>query len=297
MTVDLFTATEPAKAPDRKLDAHAVQEMLRRHYLPDNRPASGAFVTEIQAPEGSRRADALWVPLTIAGGYEIVGHEIKVSRSDVLAELADPTKAEPWAKHCTRWWLTVSDPALVAGLDIPEAWGIMAPPSGRRTRTMTVIRQAPRLHPADTGPAFRRILAATHYRTQDRIGELERERDYQKHLVESAEARAQKAADRAAEAGAAWSSPHTDRIRAIVRAVEKASDDWAGGWFSIGDGVHHDLSDSMIVDGIVDYARTRSLARHMQDDLRRLAARSKETIESIAQTAAKVAAEAAEVSR
>ncbi len=61
-------------------------------------------------------------------------------------------------RFCARWWLTLSDPALVTGIDIPETWGIMAPPSGRRTRTMTVLRPAPALHPIDTAPAWRRIL-------------------------------------------------------------------------------------------------------------------------------------------
>lgn len=145
------------------LTARDMTEILRRAYLPENRPASGVFAPEIGAPDGRRRADVIWAPLTMAGGGGLVGHEIKVSRSDVVAELEDHTKAESWSQYCDRWWLTVADPALVEGLDVPEAWGIMSPPSGRRKRAMTVIRPAPMLHPMEPAIAVRRVLSWYHH--------------------------------------------------------------------------------------------------------------------------------------
>jgi len=132
-------------------------KVLRRHYLPDGRPPGGVFAAEIESPDGKRRADAIWMPTTWAGGRELIGHELKVTRSDVLTELADPTKHDAWAKHCHRWWLVVLSPALVDGLEVPEHWGIMAPPSGRRTRSMTIVRTAPKLTPVDSGAGYRRI--------------------------------------------------------------------------------------------------------------------------------------------
>lgn len=145
--------------------------MLRRHYLPEGRPASGILATEIGAPDSARRGDAIWAPLT-GNGTDIVGHEVKVSRSDVLTELADPMKCEAWAQFCTRWWLVVSDPALVDGLDIPETWGIMAPPSGRRTRSMTVLRPAPLRKVHDSGPAWRRLTGWYHHHVAVEIPRL-----------------------------------------------------------------------------------------------------------------------------
>lgn len=155
--------------------AREVENALRRHYLPENRPQAGVLVTEINSPCGRRRADAIWAPLNIGHGGGIVGHEIKVSRADVITELCDMTKADPWAKYCTRWWLTVSDPALVDGLQIPESWGIMAPPSGRRTRSMTILKDAPKLTPEEPSPAWRRILAKVHFGTADTISDLSRD--------------------------------------------------------------------------------------------------------------------------
>lgn len=136
-----------------------VVDMLRRHYFPEGRPAAGVLAVEIGAPDSQRRADAIWAPLTTSGGTGLAGHEIKVSRSDVVVELADPTKADAWAKYCTHWWLTISDPSLIDGLDIPDHWGVMAPPSGRRTRSMTIIKKAPTMKVSNDGPAWRRVFA------------------------------------------------------------------------------------------------------------------------------------------
>lgn len=156
-----------------RMTSHDLVAMLRRHYLPDGRPPGGIFAGEIESPDGRRRADALWCPWTISGGSGLIGHEVKVTRADVITELADPTKADPWARYCVRWWLVVASPSLVDGLAIPEAWGIMAPPSGRRRRTMTVLREAPALKPHDTGPAWRRVAAWADLRTTTRIRDLE----------------------------------------------------------------------------------------------------------------------------
>jgi len=139
--------------------SHDVLTMLRRHYSPESKPPAGVLYPEVGSPCGRRRADAIWAPLVSSAGIGLVGHEIKVTRSDVLTELADPAKADPWQRFCTRWWLTVSDPALVDGLTLPESWGVLAPPSGRRTRTMTVLHPAPLLKPMEPAVAWRRLLA------------------------------------------------------------------------------------------------------------------------------------------
>lgn len=55
----------------------------------------------------------------------IHGHEIKVSRSDWLTELADPTKAEAWMRHCHYWWLVA--PKEIVRDDLPEGWGLLVP--------------------------------------------------------------------------------------------------------------------------------------------------------------------------
>lgn len=191
-----------------------VQAMLRRHYLPEGRPQSGVLVTEVKSPCGRRQADAIWAPLTIGGGNVLVGHEIKVTRSDVLAELADLTKADPWAQYCTYWWLTVSDPALVDGLDIPEAWGVMAPPSGRRTRTMTVLRKAPKLTPMEPATAWRRILAKVHYGTHASIAGQEQSARYADQQIERLREEI-----RTLRTQGAYATPEAKTVSAVLHAL------------------------------------------------------------------------------
>ncbi|MFD4957130.1 hypothetical protein [Microbacterium sp. NPDC058389] len=152
-------------------------EMLRAHYIAPSKPAGGYFVPELTAPHSNRRADLIWLPLTSQERGRIIGHEVKVSRADIIQELADPTKADAWARYCSQWWLVVSDPDLLFGLAVPEHWGIMAPPSGRLRRSMTVVRPAPELRPEDRADALGTILARMFFAGDDadtRLSEAER---------------------------------------------------------------------------------------------------------------------------
>ncbi len=129
---------------------HSMVEMLRRHYVPDATKTAGVFAPEIQAPGPvQRRADLIWLGCTAAAGNRLVGHEVKVTRADVLSELADLTKSDPWQRYCDQWWLVIPHLSLIEGLELPESWGVVLPPSGRRTRSVTVHRKAPLLGPVE----------------------------------------------------------------------------------------------------------------------------------------------------
>ncbi|WQY99778.1 hypothetical protein [Microbacterium phage MO526] len=152
-------------------------EMLERHYAPPpSKPAGGRLITEIQAPHSTRRADALYLPITTSGRGHIIGHEVKVTRSDTIAELRDPHKADAWMRHCHRWWLVVADPAHLDGLDIPPEWGVLAPPSRANTRFMTVIQKAPLLtpDPSRVAEAWGTIFAKVAYADLAEMRALER---------------------------------------------------------------------------------------------------------------------------
>lgn len=62
------------------------------------------------------------------------GHEVKVSRSDWLSELRDPTKAERVKRFCNFWWLVVPDASIVKPGELPEDWGLMVK-AGSNLRT------------------------------------------------------------------------------------------------------------------------------------------------------------------
>lgn len=62
------------------------------------------------------------------------GHEIKVARSDWLAELQQPEKSDDWRRWCNYWWI-VAAPGVVKKDELPEGWGLMEPaPSGLRIK-------------------------------------------------------------------------------------------------------------------------------------------------------------------
>lgn len=151
-----------------------VLDMLRRHYLPEGRQPGGIFAPEIQSYDGARRADLIWLGVTSGSGRRLIGHEIKVTRADVLAELADPTKSDPWQRFCHEWWLVVADQTLVEGLELPPTWGVMAPPSGRRKRSMTIVNKAPTLKPYPQAPAMRTLATWLHWRHYHAAAELDR---------------------------------------------------------------------------------------------------------------------------
>jgi hypothetical protein len=93
------------------------------------------------------------------------GHEVKVSRSDWLSELRDPTKADAIKKYMHHWWLVVPDAAIVKPGELPDGWGLLAPGSDGRLRAR---KSAPRLAPENPPLAFIISLMAAAARTAHR---------------------------------------------------------------------------------------------------------------------------------
>lgn len=116
---------------------------LKRHYIkPGQDLPGGIFIPEVSwnGRNGSRRCDALHVGFTSTSGQILTGHELKVSRADLLHELSDVHKASEWADQCHRWYLVVNDPAIAKGIELPPDWGLMAP--GRSKTRMDVVVNA-----------------------------------------------------------------------------------------------------------------------------------------------------------
>lgn len=108
-----------------------------------------------------RTADALAVDLWPSSGHRVHGFEVKVSRSDWLTELKDPSKAEAFKPYCDHWWLVVPDASIVRG-DLPEGWGLLAVTEGGVLR---VRKPAPKLDrrpmPFEMTAAWLRATAKT----------------------------------------------------------------------------------------------------------------------------------------
>ena len=85
------------------------------------------YVPEIaNAPgfDGFRRLDGVAVGLYKTVRYEILGFEIKVSRSDWLSEKKQPDKASVFMQSVDGFYLVC--PRYVAGIhDLPKGWGLI----------------------------------------------------------------------------------------------------------------------------------------------------------------------------
>ena len=140
-------------------------EMLSKMYTPPSR----AFIPEFRCGTGysrDTRADAIAMELwpSARDGIEIIGFELKVSRTDWLRELKNPYKATPVKQFCDRWYLVVSDANIVKDFDeLPHDWGFIfpIPPGHPENQTdaprLTFYKPAPKL---DALPPDRAFLAA-----------------------------------------------------------------------------------------------------------------------------------------
>lgn len=73
----------------------------------------------------NRHVDALVMELWPSRGLSLHAMEIKVSRSDLLRELATPAKAEEIAQHCDYFSLVTPVGLVKGNIEIPKAWGLM----------------------------------------------------------------------------------------------------------------------------------------------------------------------------
>lgn len=143
-----------------------LMDRLRRHYIkPGADLPGGIFLPEVgwnggnPANPSAGGCDAIYVGFTSTSGRILVGHELKVSRSDWLRELNSPGKSDGWADECHEWWLVVSDPVIVKEGELPAGWGLMAPgKSVTRMNVVTKPERKPRTH-IPSWTAVRSIMA------------------------------------------------------------------------------------------------------------------------------------------
>jgi hypothetical protein len=88
--------------------------------------------------DARRTADFVAMDLWPSAGLTLHGHEVKVSRSDWLRELKDPSKAAEFIPYMNTWWVVVSDRRIVREGELPDDWGLMA----MRGTQLTVIKKA-----------------------------------------------------------------------------------------------------------------------------------------------------------
>jgi hypothetical protein len=154
------TAPEPPKSPP------SLRELLEHKYsLPhfillwELRDATGF--------DSSGAADAVAVSLYATRGRAIHGIEIKASRSDWLAEVKRPDKAERIGRFCDYFFLAADNDSVAKLEEIPPEWGFIV----RRGAKLKIVRAAQKLQ---ARPLDREIFTSFLYATMKRFsGELQ----------------------------------------------------------------------------------------------------------------------------
>ncbi len=129
-----------------------VKAALRARFLP---PEWSLFfeVGDQTGTAQSRWADAVAMNMYPSRGLEIHGFEVKVSRSDWLRELKDPSKSAAVQRYCDRWWVVCPDGIIKPG-ELPATWGhYQANPN----RTIRQVVAAPKL---EAEPVTKSFMAA-----------------------------------------------------------------------------------------------------------------------------------------
>lgn len=151
----LFTDT-PKKPSIKTADVMAA---LRAKYVGKTEAEwAGGFYLEECGINGTTardtRCDALYAGFTAASGRTLIGHEVKVSRSDWLAELAKVGKADWWFDNTHQWYL-VAPTGVLRDEELPHGWGHMEVQGSR----LVIKTKAPVRDVTPSWDALRSILS------------------------------------------------------------------------------------------------------------------------------------------
>ena len=150
-------APEPTPEPSVKHTEATMLERLRiRHNQTHGNGPRWVFATHVKDRAGAwhnRTADAVTVDLWPSKGNEMHGFEVKISRSDWLNEVRDPSKASAVKTYCDRWWLVIPTADMVRPGELPVDWGLLV----CHGAGLRVAKAAPKLKAT---PATRSFMAA-----------------------------------------------------------------------------------------------------------------------------------------
>lgn len=106
---------------------------LRKHH----EGSEWAFLAQVRNQTGydrnTRTADALAFSLWPSRGIYATGYEVKVSKTDLKKELAEPEKAEEIARFCKCWFIAAPE-GLCKPEDLPLTWGLVEVKDGGKLK-------------------------------------------------------------------------------------------------------------------------------------------------------------------
>lgn len=199
---------------EKKITAEDMERHLANKYL----NPEWVFLKQVRSSTGSanRIADGMAFNMYQSTGYEILGFEIKVSRSDWLSELKHMGKSNEIMTYCDKWFLVVPDANIVKEGELPKNWGLLVLKDGE-------LRQKVRPTPQKPEPIPLAFMASILRRNSNVMRALEL--SYVKR--ESIKAEIEQARKDGYESGRGYNGKRTEeeleRVRGVLHAFEEAS--------------------------------------------------------------------------
>lgn len=208
----------------KKITAGDMEKYLADRYC-DSR--QWVYLTQVRNSTGGadRIADAMAFNMYHSTGYEVIGFEIKVSRSDFLSELKDMSKSNEIMEYCDKWYLVVSDPNIVQDGELPKNWGLLVLKGDKLVQKVRPIPQKPKSMPMH-------FIASIMRRSADEVTKIKNQHIHRSDIEEEV----RKAEERGYERGRGYNGKQTEealkKLRENVIAFEEASgiklQEWQG---------------------------------------------------------------------
>lgn len=236
-------------------------DLLRQRFVRPGNGGSGeyAFLTHVRNAAGfdaNRTFDAISMSLWPSRGLELHAFEVKCSRSDWLRELKNPAKAEAAAHLCDRFWLVLSDEAILAPGELPPEWGLLV----ARGEKLACVKE-PGLLSDPKRPVPRSFLVSL-LRAGGAVPSAEADE------VRIARAEGYQEGKESAEAALAAFREDRDRLRVAVNEFEQAAGVSLCGWAADRDPASVGAALRTILQGEREAARIRDQIAAAQRRLR-----------------------------
>lgn len=209
---------------EKKICAKDMEKYLAERYC-DSR--QWVFLTQVRSSTGgaNRVSDAMAFNMYGSTGYEILGFEIKVSRSDWLSELKDMSKSDEIMSYCDKWYLVVPDAAIVKEGELPKNWGLLVLKGDKLIQKVRAIATRKEIMPDY-------FIASILRRSGDEVERIRNQYIKREDIAGEIE----KAQKRGYEEARGYNGKQTEenlkRLREYVQEFEKASgislEEWRG---------------------------------------------------------------------
>lgn len=134
--IDLDAISQPqGESKPAKLTERDMLNLVHRRYAHAFNGLSPRYIVaehvRFHPTWGQRTLDVIVSDTWPSDGYAMHGIEVKCSRSDLKREVDNLAKSETFTEHLDYFWIAVSDPKVLSGLELPGAWGVLCASTGK----------------------------------------------------------------------------------------------------------------------------------------------------------------------